>query len=31
MGKMTEDGKGGVGVILGQILAAVICERSLTR
>ena len=29
MGKMTKDEKGGVGVILGQILADVICERSL--
>ena len=29
MGKMSKDEKGGVGVILGQILADVICERSL--
>ena len=30
MGKMTEDDKGGGGIILGQVLADVICERSLT-
>ena len=29
MGRMAEDDKGGRGVILGQILADVICERSL--
>ena len=29
MGKVTEDDNGGRGVILGQILAEVICERPL--